>query len=526
MTQWHKTACSLCYVNCGLEVQTDGRQITRVRGDREHPRSEGYLCQKAQRLTWYGDHGDRLTTPLRRSPDGTHEPVDWDTALTEIAARLRAIRDDGTGGDEGPMAYIGGGGQGNHSGGPYGHALLQWMRSTRMFGALSQEKTGDFWVNGKLFGHQTCHTSEGVEECDLLLVIGCNPWQAHGFNRARNVVNTIKNDTTRKMVVVDPRRTETAEAADLHLPLRPGTDAYLLGALLALILRRRGHDETFLRTHTEGFEEVAEVVRRIPVDEFITHAEVPRADVERAVDLILGARAMTVRVELGIQQGRNSTLNSYLEKLLYLLTGHFGRPGTNALHSWLTPLWTHSAGRRSAITGFEYIGGYLPLNTLAEEFLADSPGRARVMWVDSSNPANTAADTASFERAVAAAELSVVVDVAYTETAALAEYVLPAASQHEKWEWTHFTFEWPVNYFHLRPPLFDPLPGTLPEADIYARLLDRLGALPGQEELDRLTEIARTDRASLLPHAAPLLTDVPGLAPVLLHLTLGRTLPA
>ena len=162
MNQWQKTACSLCYVNCGLEVQTDGRKITRVRGDREHPRSEGYLCQKAQRLTWYGDHGDRLTTPLRRRPDGTHEPIDWDTALTEIADRLRAIRDDDTGGDEGPMAYIGGGGQGNHSGGPYGHALLQWMRSTRLFGALSQEKTGDFWVNGKMFGHQTCSSSSAA----------------------------------------------------------------------------------------------------------------------------------------------------------------------------------------------------------------------------------------------------------------------------------------------------------------------------------------------------------------------------
>ncbi|MFH8534626.1 molybdopterin-dependent oxidoreductase [Streptomyces tendae] len=526
MAQWRKTACSLCYVNCGLEVQTEGRKIIRVRGDREHPRSAGYLCQKAQRLTWYGDHDDRLTTPLRRRPDGTHEPVDWDTALTEIADRLTAIRDDCTGADEGPMAYVGGGGQGNHSSGPYGHALLQWMRSTRKFGALSQEKTGDFWVNGKMFGRQTCHTAEGVEECDLLLVIGCNPWQAHGFNRARNVVNTIKNDPTRRMVVVDPRRTETAAAADLHLPLRPGTDAYLLGAILALILQRRGQDEAFLHARTEGFEQVAEVLRRIPVDEFIAHTEVPRADVERAVDLILGARAMTVRVELGVQQGRNSTLNSYLEKLLYLLTGHFGRPGTNALHSWLTPLWAESAGQRSAITGFEYIGGYLPLNTLAEEFLADRPDRARVMWVDSSNPANTAADTASFERAIAAAELSVVVDVAYTETAALADYVLPAASQHEKWEWTYFTLEWPVNYFHLRPPMFDPLPGTMTEADIYARLLDKLGALPGREALDHLTEIARTDRANLMTQAAPLLKDVPGIAPVLLHLTLGRTLPA
>ncbi|WP_236791504.1 molybdopterin-dependent oxidoreductase [Amycolatopsis sp. GM8] len=525
MTDWHKTACSLCYVNCGLQVRTEGRAIVKIRGDKEHPRSGGYLCQKAQQLTWYGKDGDRLTTPLRRRPDGTHEPVDWDTALGEIAAKLLEIRDaDRVRERPSSFAYVGGGGQGNHSGGGYGQALLRWMGGTRYFGALSQEKTGDFWVNGKLFGGQTCHTAEDIEECDLLVVIGCNPWLAHGFTRARNVVNTIKNDPDRTMIVIDPRHTETAAAADVHLPLRPGTDAYLLGAILALIVARNGQDERFLAEHTAGSTEVLAALRAIPVDDWIAHAEVERADVERAVDLILAARAMSVRVELGIQQGRNSTLNSYLEKLLYLVTGHFGRPGTNALHSWFMPLWGESSGERSEISGYEYIAGYLPLNTLAEEVLAGHPNRIRALWVDSSNPANTAADTAAVERALMACELSVVVDVAYTETAALADYVLPAASQHEKWEWTFFTLDWPKNYFHLRPPLFDPLPGTLVEAEIYARLFEKLGALPDQAALDTLTEVARTDRPSLLAHAAA----VPGfaaIAPVLLYRTLGPTLP-
>jgi anaerobic selenocysteine-containing dehydrogenase len=526
VSEWHKTACNLCYVNCGLEVQTDGPTITRIRGDKENPRTAGYLCQKPQRLTWYGDHDDRLTTPLRRRPDGTHEPISWETALSEIAARLHEVRDEDLAqGRPGSFAYVGGGGQGNHSGGGYGHALLRWMNSTRFFGALSQEKTGDFWVNGKLYGGQTCHTSEGVEECDLLVVIGCNPWLANGFNRARNVVNTIKNDPDRKMIVLDPRRTETAAVADVHLPLRPGSDAYLLGAVLALIVERQGTDEQFLAAHTEGFAEVAAALGKIPVDAWIAHAEVDRADVERAVDLILAARAMTVRVELGIQQGRNSTLNSYLEKLLYLVTGNFGRPGTNALHSWLVPLWSESRGQRSEITGFEYIGGLLPLTTLAEEILADHPHRARVLWVESSNPANTASDTASVERAIRQCELSVVIDVAYTETAALADYVLPAASQFEKWEWTFFDFEWPTNYFHLRRPVFEPLPGTLVEAEMYARLFAELGPLPDSSTLDRLTEIARTDRPHLLDHVGPLLRENPAVAPVLLYRTLGRTLP-
>ncbi|MGQ0623997.1 MAG: molybdopterin-dependent oxidoreductase [Sporichthyaceae bacterium] len=526
---WKSTACSLCYVNCGLEVQIDGRSITRVRGDRQAPHTAGYLCQKAQRLTFYGRPNGRLTTPLRRRPDGTHEPIDWDTALDEIAARLQTLRDADRAADRpSSFAYYGGGGQGNHSGGAYGTGLLKWMGGTRNFSALSQEKTGDFWVNGKLFGSQICHTSEDIEECDLLVVIGANPWQAHGFRNARRELNEIKNDPDRRLVVIDPRRTETADIADLHLGLRPGTDAYLLGAIVALLLERGGADEAWLAEHTEGFAEVAQTFARVPVAEWVAHAEVAMADVERLVDMILAARAMVVRVELGIQQGRNSTLNSYLEKLLFLLTANFGRAGTNNLHSWLQPLWTNSKGQHSEITGIEYIAGLLPPNTLAEEILAEHPHRARALWVESGNPANTVADTAAVEAAIRACELSVVVDVAYTETAALADYVLPAASQHEKWEYTLFTFEWPINYFHLRPALFEPLAGTLPESEIYARLFERLGVLPGEAVLAELTELARANPKHLLRRATEVMAEHPGLAdiaPVLIYRTLGQTLP-
>jgi anaerobic selenocysteine-containing dehydrogenase len=528
--EWKQNACNLCYVNCGIEVKTDGRSITRVRGDKAHPHSAGYICQKAQRLTWYGNHADRLTTPLRRRPNGSHEPIDWATAIDEIAGRLAAIRgDDRAAARPGSFAYYGGGGQGNHSGGAYGTSLMRWMGSTRYFSALSQEKTGDFWVNGKMFGSQVCHTAEGMDDCDLLVTIGCNPWLAHGFRNARNVVNAVKNDAHRKLLVIDPRRTETADVADLHLAVRPGADAFLLSAILAIIVRRRGQDAAWLAEHTEGFAEVAATLATVPIAEWVAHSDVPMADVERAVDMILEAEAMTVRVELGIQQGRHSTLNSYLEKLLFLVTGNFGRRGTNALHTWLQPLWGNSKGQRSDITGFPYIAGLLPPNTLAEEILTDHPHRIRALWVESSNPANTVADTKTVEAAIRACELSVAVDIAFTETAALCDYVLPAASQHEKWEYTLFTFEWPTNYFHVRRPLFEPLDGTLPESEIYARLFERLGALPAESVLEELTDVARRDRKHLMERAMAVMADHPGLAeilPVLWYRTLGPALPA
>ena len=524
MADWQQTFCILCYVNCGLEVATEGRQITRVRGDRANERSKGYLCQKPQRLQWYGDHADRLTTPLRRRADGTHEAISWETAFTEIAARLNAIRAE-HGGEA--FAFYGGGGQGNHLGGTGFLALQGALGANKYFNALSQEKTGDFWVNGRLYGSQLCQTAEDVEHADLLVVLGCNPWMANGFQGARNEVNEIKKSPGRRMIVIDPRRTEVADVADLHLPLRPGSDAFLLAAILALIVQRGGEATEFLARHTVGWDEVRAVIARTPVDAWVAHAGVALADVERAVDMILAARSMVVRAELGIQQSRHSTLNSYLEKLLYLVTGNFGRRGTNGIHTWLVPLFRDSQGERSSVTGQKIIAGLLPTNRFADEVLSDDPRRVRALWVESTNPANTTADTNRFEAAVRALDLSVVVDVAYTETAQLADYVLPAAAHYEKWEATLFNLEWPRNFFHLRAPLFEPLAGTLPEPEIYARLLHAMGDLPGQDVLAELRDLAATDRGRMMQRAFEMFGENPQLvavAAMLLYRTLGPTL--
>ncbi len=523
---WHKTACNLCYINCGIEVMVDDGRIAKVRGDRDNPKSQGYLCNKAARIPFYAHHRDRLTTPLRRRSDGTFEAIDWDVAIAEIAAKLRSVVERHGGKS---IALYGGGGQGNHAGGAYVNAVLRALGSRHVFNALSQEKTGDFWVNGHLFGSQTCHTAEDVHHCDLLFVIGANPWIAHGFPNARDQLNQIRKDPDRKLIVIDPRRTETAEMADLHLAVRPGADAFLLGAILATLIERDALDHDFLALHTEGFPEVEAALRRLPIEAWAQAADIPLSEIDRCADMIIAAKAMTVRVELGIQQGVNSTLNSYLEKLLIMLTGSFGRKGTNQLHSWLQPLWGNSPNQTFAPTDTEVIAGLLPPNLFAQAVLGDHPDRLRCVWVDSSNPANTAANTAEVEKALRALELCVVVDVAMTETARLADYVLPASSQYEKCEFTLFNFEFPTNYFHVRPGVVPPLQGTLPEPEIYTRLARALGLLPGDNVLAPLREAALRSRPAFAAAFRAFMADNPAAAPLgalLLYNTLGASLPA
>ncbi|MEO7331927.1 MAG: molybdopterin-dependent oxidoreductase, partial [Minicystis sp.] len=141
---WQTTACILCSQNCGLDVALDGRRLTRIRGDRAHPASQGYTCEKALRLDHYQNGKDRLTAPLRRRADGSFEEIDWDTAIREVAAGLAKVRDQ-HGGES--IFYYGGGGQGNHLGGAYSRATRAAVGSVYTSNALAQEKTGEFWVD-------------------------------------------------------------------------------------------------------------------------------------------------------------------------------------------------------------------------------------------------------------------------------------------------------------------------------------------------------------------------------------------
>lgn len=490
--QPEKTACILCSRNCGLKVEIADGNFVRIRGDEDHPVSKGYICQKAARLQHYQQHGDRLTHPLKRQPDGSFARVSWDEALDDIARRLLAIREK-HGGEA--FAFLGGGGQGNHLGGAYGSGQLRAaMKSRYAYNSLGQEKTGDFWLNGRLFGRQTCHTTEDVEHADFVLFIGCNPYQAHGIPNARDVLRELKKDPARTMVVVDPRRTETAKQADIHLQLRPGTDAFLMAAMLAVIVRENLHDRDFLARHCEGFDQVEAALRAIPVEDYARRADVPLADVEHVARGFATARAACVRIDLGIQHTLHTTLNGYLEKLLYLVTGNFGIRGGNNLHTFLLPVLGHSDERRPRITrsvhhGMFPIAGILPPNILPDEILKAGERRIRSVFVDSCNPLLTWPDSGAYEAAFRSLELLVVVDVALTETARHAHYVLPAASQFEKWEATGFNLEFPANFFHLRHPLFTPQGDSLPEPEIYTRLLEKMGVLPKRFPL--LERIAR-----------------------------------
>jgi anaerobic selenocysteine-containing dehydrogenase len=592
MTEWQKSACILCECNCGIEVQVEDRRLVKIRGDKSHPSSEGYTCEKPLRIDHYQNGTPRLTSPLRRREDGSYEEIDWDTAVSEIAGRLRAIQEE-HGGDK--IFFYGGGGQGNHLGGAYGGALQAAVGARYKSNALAQEKTGEAYVDGQLYGD---HTKGDYEHAEVVVFIGKNPWQSHSFPRARPALKEMAADPNRTMVVIDPRRTETAAMADVHLQVRPGTDAWCLAALGAVLVQEDLVDHQFLDRHTTGAEDVLAAYRDVDVAAYAERCGVPEELLRSTARRIGTASSVCTYEDLGVQQAPHSTLNSYLNKMLWILTGNFAKQGGMFLHSWMVPLASASTRRRDGgatrrpsarqrvgsalgkvvsramielpahlptaisdplgarlhgqvarvsgpsrrpagpmpldelprtpVTGARIIGGLVPCNSIAEEILTDHPDRFRAMWIDSVNPAHSLTDSDSFRRAMRALDLTVVIDIAMTETARQADYVLPASSQFEKVECTFFNLEFPRNVFHLRRPLMTPLAGTLPEPEIYARLIRELGVVD-ESVLAPLRRAARRGRSQYaIAFFATIGADprLAGMATYLLYETLGPTLPA
>jgi anaerobic selenocysteine-containing dehydrogenase len=525
MSEWQSTACILCECNCGVEIQTggeDGRRFLRVRGDKAHPISQGYACEKPSRLDRYQNHRDRVTSPMRRRPDGSFEEIDWDTAIAEVAQKLAAIRDE-HGGER--IFYYGGGGQANHLPGAYGRATRHALGMRYASNALAQEKTGEFWVNAKMVGGMV---RGDFDACEVGIFIGKNPWHSHSIPRARVTLREIAKDPERSLIVIDPRRSETADIADVHLAVKPGRDAWLLAALVAMIVEEGGLDEAFLDDHTLAREEVLPFIQEIPVARYCEIAGVPETQLRDVARRIAGASSVAVFEDLGVQMNRHSTLVSYLDKLIWALTGNFGKPGAQYIPSTLQALANSS--RQTPLTpvaGARIIGGLVPCNVIAEEILTDHPERYRAMWVDSANPAHSLADSKSMRAALEALELVVVVDVAMTETARLADYVLPVPTQYEKWECSFFNFEFPSNAFHLRRPLLDPPEGVLSEAEIHTRIVEALGALDGLP-MEKLHAAAQEGMARYREVFFAAMNEHPtlmSLGPAVIYRTLGPQMP-
>jgi anaerobic selenocysteine-containing dehydrogenase len=503
MEQNLPTACVLCSHNCGLLVDVADNRVVAVRADPQNPISHGYSCNKAFSIAHYIGHAQRVQTPLRRRSDGSFEPISWEVAVQEIGSRLRNIvaRHSAQ-----SFALVGVGGQGNHLDVPYASAFRLAVGSPWWFNALAQEKTQHPLVDKWLFNAPTEAWLEAdLDHSSFVVLLGTNPALS---NRGRNASDNIKqlhDAPDRKLVVVDPRRSETAARADLHIAPRPGSDVFLLLGMAAHIVQGGHINQTFVDRHVHETEPLLAQLRAIDVDDMAARCEIPAALLRTLAADFARAPSATIYMDLGLEHGLFSTLTSYLMRVILLLTGNVGNAGGAVFHGLFSP--ATPARRRDAFrapgSGIESIEALGPLgmfspNLLAEEILTDRPTRIRAAIVEGANPAVQYADSQSCREALSQLELLVVIDPAMTETARLAHYVLPTPVGYEKWEYAGFPKHYPQIHAQVRPPVVKGPELALPEAEIYARLAAAAGfAEPAPALLHKLARRGRTSVGAL-----------------------------
>jgi anaerobic selenocysteine-containing dehydrogenase len=521
----HKTGCVLCAQNCGLEIEVENNRIVKVKPDKSNVKSEGYICRKGMNIAYHQHNADRLKYPMKKVAN-KFERISWDQAIDEIATKLKSIISQ-----YGPrsFAYMGAGGQGCHFEAAFGIRLMRGLGSQYQYGALAQEFAGAFWVCGRTHGRQYLHDQPDVNNTDLLLVLGWNGMQSHQIPQAPRQLRRLAKDPDKMLIVVDPCLTETARIADIHLPIRPGTDSLLLKAMISIILKEALEDKQYLEKYTSGFEKIKSYFLDFDTLAAIATCQL-KYDQVHEVARLFATRKSSLRYDLGIYMGRHSGLNSYLIVILQTICGRLCIPGGNVINGHMMPLGSHTDERdpkiwRTMTTNAFPVCGCFPPNVIQEEILSDHPERLRAVLIAASNPLRSYADTTAYENAFRRLDLLVTAEIAMTETAALSHYVLPSRSGYESWDGTFFPITYPGIFFQMRRPIVEPEGETLELGEIHLRLADKLGLIPPiPESLYKAAEESHAAFAKALIQYAMTEPKAMKTMPFILGKTLGKAL--
>ncbi len=472
---WNKTICVLCGNTCGLEVQVENNRITKVRPDKDDPRSEGYVCRKGTSIAFHQHNRDRVLYPLKKVGD-RFERVSWEQATGEIAEKLKSILRQHGPRSLASLVSFGEFGYGGY-GIPYCVRLVRRLGSRYNYSAANQEFAGRYWAHGLTLGSQAMGLGADFEHSDMLVLVGKNPLMAHHFPQARRRLLKMSKDPTRLLVVIDPRESETAKIADIHLAIRPGTDALLFKSMIAIILKEGLHNLEYIDKHTSGFSEILPWFADFDVRAALKVCEL---DYDQVLHVCreFATRRSCLSDDLGVLMGRHSAFLSYLLVVLLAICGRVSVPGGNLLAGGGDGSdATDPRTWRTLITGIPAINGNFPPNVLPEEIMNDHPDRIRAVLTFASNPLRSYADTTAYENAFGQLELLVVAEIVMSETAALAHYVLPSKTAYESWSGTPGSGS-PEVYGWMRRPLVEQEGEQKEAGEIFTLLADAMGLIP------------------------------------------------
>jgi anaerobic selenocysteine-containing dehydrogenase len=481
----HYRACNLCEAICGLEILVEGDQIISIRGDRKDPLSQGHICPKAVSLQDIHNDPDRLKHPMRRNPDGDWEQVSWRAALDETADRLGTTQREF--GRDAVAVYIGNPAVHNSGTMLFGPSLWRALRTKNRFSATSVDQLPHHLAAMLMFGHQLLLPVPDVDRTGFLLILGANPAVSNGsMMTAPGMSRRIKEIRRRggRVVVIDPRRTETADLADTHFFIRPGTDALLLMALAHVVFAEDLVNTRDLSDHISSLDRIRECCAPFSPDR-VSLATGLSADEIRALARDFAAADSAVCYgRIGVSTHPFGSVCQWLVNVLNIITGNFDRPGgamfTRPAVDLLRTVGPGSVGRWSSrVSGLPAFGGELPVAVLAEEILTEGEGQIRSLVTVAGNPVLSTPNGRQLDRALEGLDFMVSVDLYLNETTRHAHLILPPTGPLE-----HDHYDLVFNLLAVRnsakysPPLFDPADNTMHDWQIFEGLRQRLDRRP------------------------------------------------
>jgi anaerobic selenocysteine-containing dehydrogenase len=492
MPETQKSFCRFCHVFCGVEVDVEDGRVVEVRGDPENAVTRGYTCPKGRAEPERIHHPERLLAPRRRAGD-RWEATTPARALDEVALRLREIV--AKHGPDAVAVYTGCGGHRTAAGGPwFVRRWLDALGSKRMYTSFTIDSPSLAVAGQRFYGGPLPAGLLDVDRAEVVLFVGTNPIASHQLNMPQSNPGTRLKDAQRrgmKLIVVDPRRSDAARRADLHLAVKPGEDATLLAAMLKVILDERLHDAEYVARFVSGVEALHAAVADFDLDYAARRTGVAAEQIAEAARWFAGAATGGAQSGTGLHMAPHHNLTTQLVMTLNAVCGRIDRPGGlnrcegplgRRIDASMTASPRSEEAPKSRIRNIPAVAGLfgqyweMPTNTLADEILTPGEGQIRALIVNGGNPALVLAEEASALAALESLELLVVLDLFPSATAELADYVFAVKHPFERADVTKLMDgAYPFPFGQYTPPLVPAPEHALEEWQVFWELAARLG---------------------------------------------------
>jgi len=470
--------CNLCEAMCGLKIEIKGDKVHSIKGDKQDPFSQGHICPKAIALQDLYTDKDRLTKPVKKTKDGWQE-ISWKEAFKLIAVKLKSTQQQH--GRDSVGVYAGNPTVHNLEAMIYGADFFRQLGSKNRYSATSVDQLPHHLAAMLMFGHPLLLPIPDIDHTDFMVILGANPVVSNGsIMTVPNVKKRLKNIQKRqgKIITIDPRLTETGKLADQHLMIKPGTDAYLLMAMINYLFDKHLVNCNRLKRHLDDLDKIQDLVKNFTTDKVAQHTGISASDIANLVEEFCQAKSAVLYARIGVSTHEFGSLANWLVNLFNILTGNMDSKGGMMFTTPAIDLIGHKKPQHkkfaryfSRVSGYPETIGEFPVVALAEEILTPGEGQIKAMITAAGNPLLSTPNNAQLSRAFEQLDFMLSIDFYINETTKHADIILPPPSPLERPHYdlvfNHLAVR---NYAKYSETLFERAKGSLSEAQIYQAL--------------------------------------------------------